>query len=82
MHLLFANVSVLFGDASIEGKNTVKNVINEYEAIARQMVNFDKSLIYFSGNVEQEIQEQVGNILRVRISNNLEKYLRLPTMVG
>ncbi|KAA3460384.1 reverse transcriptase [Gossypium australe] len=46
------------------------------------MVNFDKPLIYFSGYVEQEIQEQVGNILGVRISNNPEKYLGLPIMVG
>ncbi|KAH1045474.1 hypothetical protein J1N35_036258 [Gossypium stocksii] len=35
-----------------------------------------------SGNVEKEIQEQVENILGVRISNNPEKYLGLPTMVG
>lgn len=56
-HLFFTDDSVLFGEASTEGANIMKNVINKYEAISGQMVNFDKSLIYFSGNVEQEIQE-------------------------
>ncbi|KAA3486628.1 reverse transcriptase [Gossypium australe] len=56
--------------------------IQEYEKISGQLVNFDKSLIYFSGNVDLETQQQVGRILWVRISNNPEKYLGLPTMVG
>ncbi|XP_016747504.1 uncharacterized protein [Gossypium hirsutum] len=35
-----------------------------------------------SGNVDLETQVQVGRILGVRVSNNPEQYLRLPTMVG
>ncbi|KAA3477502.1 reverse transcriptase [Gossypium australe] len=52
----------------------IKTVVNEYEAISGQMVNFDKSLIYFSNNIRRD--------LGVRIANNLEKYLGLLTMVG
>ncbi|KAA3461390.1 reverse transcriptase [Gossypium australe] len=73
-HLFFADDNVLFGKASIEGTNNMKNVIKEYENVSGQLVNFDKSLIYFSGNV--------GRILGVRISNNPERYLGLPIMVG
>ncbi|KAH1105952.1 hypothetical protein J1N35_009720 [Gossypium stocksii] len=60
----------------------MRGIINEYEALSGQKVNFEKSLIYFSGNVGLEIQEHVGNLLGVRISTNPEKYLGLPTMVG
>ncbi|KAK5811006.1 hypothetical protein PVK06_026323 [Gossypium arboreum] len=60
----------------------MKSVINEYKKVSGQLVNFDKSLIYFSSNVGPETQIQVGGILGVRISNNSEKYLGLPTIVG
>lgn len=72
----------MFGETSLEGANTLKRVINEYEVLSGKKVNFEKSLIYFSGNVEEELKEQVSNILGVRISNNPEKYLGLPTIVG
>ncbi|KAA3463975.1 reverse transcriptase [Gossypium australe] len=81
-HLFFVDDSVLFGEASEEGANNMKCVVQEYEKISGQLVNFDKSLIYFSGNVDLETKTQVGRILGVRISNNPEKYLGLPTMVG
>lgn len=47
-----------------------------------QVVNFDKSLIYFSGNFTEESKKHIGDTLAVGIASNLEKYLGLPTMVG
>ncbi|KAH1047688.1 hypothetical protein J1N35_038472 [Gossypium stocksii] len=81
-HLFFADDSILFGEASIDGENNLKRVIKDYEEASGQLVNFDRSLIYFSGNVDLATQDQVGPILGVRVSNNPEKYLGLPTMVG
>ncbi|KAA3477739.1 reverse transcriptase [Gossypium australe] len=81
-HLFFTDDCMLFGDASIEGASTMKAIIKEYELVSGQLVNFDKSLIYFSKNVGSDIQDQVGGILGVRVSKNLEKYLGLPTMIG
>ncbi|KAA3473128.1 reverse transcriptase [Gossypium australe] len=81
-HLFFADDCMLFGDASIEGASTMKAIIKEYELVSGQLVNFDKSLIYFNRNVDSDIQDQVGGILGVRVSNNPEKYLGLPTMIG
>ncbi|KAA3459952.1 reverse transcriptase [Gossypium australe] len=81
-HLFFADDSILFGDNPIEGASNIKNVVNKYEKVSGQLVNFDKSLIYFNNNVDPETRIHVGGILGVRISNNLKKYLGLPTMVG
>ncbi|KAA3490346.1 reverse transcriptase [Gossypium australe] len=53
-HLFFADDSILFGDASREGAEAVRDVIKEYELISGQRVNFDKSLIYFGANVNHE----------------------------
>ncbi|KAA3467407.1 reverse transcriptase [Gossypium australe] len=80
--LFFADDSMLFGEASTEGASNMMAIIKEYELVFGQLVNFDKSLIYFSKNVDLEIREQVGGILGVRILNNPEKYLGLPTMIG
>lgn len=60
----------------------VREVIKEYEQLSGQQVNFDKSLIYFSNNVNKEDKVRLGSVLGVRVANNPEKYLRLPTMVG
>lgn len=55
--------------------------MNEYEKFSGQLINFDKSLLYFSSNVGKEIKNQIGSILGVRKSNNPKKYLGLPTIV-
>ncbi|KAA3474875.1 reverse transcriptase [Gossypium australe] len=81
-HLFFTDDSILFGDASREGAEAVRDVINEYEPISGQRVNFEKSLIYFGANVKPEVKENIVNMLGVRMANNPDKYLGLPMMVG
>ncbi|KAA3476774.1 reverse transcriptase [Gossypium australe] len=51
VHLFFADDNILFGEASIEGVMTMKSMVNEYEKVLGQLVNFDKSLVYFNSNV-------------------------------
>ncbi|KAA3441330.1 reverse transcriptase [Gossypium australe] len=81
-HLFFADDCILFGDATHEGVNTVRDIIREYELSARQKVNYDKSLIYFGANVKEEVKGDITRILRVRVASSPEKYLGLPMMVG
>ncbi|KAA3489714.1 reverse transcriptase [Gossypium australe] len=81
-HLFFPNDSILFGDASCKEAEAVRDVIKEYESISGQRVNFEKSLIYFGANVNNEVKENIINLLGVRMAHNPEKYLGLPMMVG
>ncbi|KAK8657530.1 hypothetical protein V6N13_035761 [Hibiscus sabdariffa] len=81
-HLLFADDSILFGDASIMGATNMRDVLHSYGNIYGQRVNFDKSLIFFSSNVEQYTRGQIGSLLGVRVSTDPEKYMGLPIMVG
>ncbi|KAA3449628.1 reverse transcriptase [Gossypium australe] len=81
-HLFFADDCILFGDATSEGVHTVRDIIREYETNAGQRVNYDKSLIFFGTNVQEEMKEEVTRILGVRVASSLEKYLGLPMMVG
>lgn len=60
----------------------VRDIINEYEMVSGQRVNFDKSLIYFGANDASNVQEEIIILLGVRLASNPEKYLDLPMMVG
>ncbi|KAA3479975.1 reverse transcriptase [Gossypium australe] len=81
-HLFFSDDSILFGDASCERARVDWDVINEYELIFGQRVNFDKFLIYSGANVDSNVKENIVNMLGVRVASNPEKYLGLPMMVG
>ncbi|KAH1107961.1 hypothetical protein J1N35_011729 [Gossypium stocksii] len=71
-HLFFADDCILFEDASIEGATVVYEVIKEYEEISGQRVNFEKSLIYFGANVNDNTKDSITNILDVRVALNSE----------
>lgn len=81
-HLFFAGDNILFGDAILEGVRQIKAIVNEYEKISRQLVNFDKSLIYFNSNTLDVEKEMISEVMGVRAFNNPKKHLGLPTVVG
>ncbi|KAA3479130.1 reverse transcriptase [Gossypium australe] len=47
-----------------------------------QIVNFEKSTVFFSSNTGSEDKRIVSRMLGVRCSNDPERYLGLPNMVG
>ncbi|KAA3467016.1 reverse transcriptase [Gossypium australe] len=49
-YLFFVDNSILFGDATVDRASKMKAIVAEYERVLGQLVNFDKSLIYFSAN--------------------------------
>lgn len=81
-HLLFADDSFLFFRANLAETTAVKSLLNDYEALLGQSVNFQKSAILFSSNVEQSERGTLAGILGV--SNELQdgKYLGLLSFVG
>ncbi|KAH1066243.1 hypothetical protein J1N35_031230 [Gossypium stocksii] len=81
-HLFFANDCILFGDASKDGAHIVRSILEEYEMVSGQQVNFNKYLIYFGACVDHIMRDQITNILGVRVAVNSEKYLGLSMMVG
>ncbi|KAA3481225.1 reverse transcriptase [Gossypium australe] len=56
-HLFFVDDNILFGEATTEWENAMKLVVAEYEQVLGQLVNFEKSLIYFSSNVGVDKRE-------------------------
>ncbi|KAA3471190.1 reverse transcriptase [Gossypium australe] len=81
-HLLFSYDSILFGEASERGAQVLKSILREYERCSGQSANYDKSTVFYSSNTLEESRRVVSNILGVRNSNNMERYLGLPNVVG
>jgi len=60
----------------------IKNILNTYEAASGQMVNKDKTTLFFSRNIDDATQEAIKVSLGLPATQHYEKYLRLPSFVG
>lgn len=80
--MLFADDSIIFGEASIKGANELKTILDKYATYSGQMINFDKSETYFSANVSNENKDGICQALGVHSITNPKRYLNLPLIVG
>lgn len=60
----------------------LKNILDNYVCASGQIINFEKSSISFSRNVNRDMRERVGNIVGVRSERFSGNYLGLPSLVG
>lgn len=81
-HLLFANDSFLFFNATPDDCRIVKGILQTYEAASGQTINLSRSGIFFSNNVTDELHVAMTSILEVVGQLNTRKYLRLLSLVG
>ncbi|KAL9685059.1 hypothetical protein QQ045_022505 [Rhodiola kirilowii] len=77
-HLFFADDSIFFLKATKQNARVLKANLEDYETISGQKINFDKSEIVFSGNVQEEDKMEIIQILGVKETPMHTKYLGLP----
>lgn len=81
-HLLFSDDSFLFFKANEEETQEVKNLLNSYESLSGQAVNYQKPGIFFSANVRRDKQQAIRDILAVQNDLTESNNLGLPSLVG
>lgn len=81
-HLLFADDCYFFFRAVETEANVMKRILNRYEEMSGQVVNFNKSTVVFSPNTTEENRTKVCSQLGVCAVNNPGNYLGMPMMVG
>ncbi|XP_074303812.1 uncharacterized protein LOC141638307 [Silene latifolia] len=81
-HLLFADDSILFVRAKEREVQKVKNILTCYEKASGQLVNYNKTTVSFSRGTRDEKRDQIADWLGVRVVEEQDKYLGLPTIVG
>jgi hypothetical protein len=56
-HLFFADDSILFCQATKEACDALQEILDTYEAASGQLVNKEKTNIFFSKNTRTEMKE-------------------------
>ncbi|GMJ04337.1 hypothetical protein HRI_004102900 [Hibiscus trionum] len=81
-HLLFADDSIIFGEATTRGAHNLQLALNTYANCSGQLINYDKSSVFFSSNVIEENRREVCRLLQVSVQDCPDRYLGLPSVVG
>lgn len=80
-HLLFADDSLLFCEASEDCCQAIRALLVVYERGSGQSVNMDKSIMCCSSNITEEEANDFSNLTGIPVVEELESYLGLPTHV-
>lgn len=56
-------------------------MLDSYAKSFGQLINFNKSSVFFSFNTDYVVLSQISNLLGVPLADNLERYLGLPCAV-
>ncbi|XP_057992300.1 uncharacterized protein LOC110673946 [Hevea brasiliensis] len=74
--------TILFGRASLEEANQLKEFLDDFCIVSGQRINKHKSDITFNSNTPHHIQSSIANMLQISNSGSLSKYLGLPISGG
>jgi len=80
--LFFADDSIVFSEASQRGAARIREILDTYSKGSGQLVNRDKSAVFFSNNCPDPIKELVRNELDIPTEELSDRYLGLPTALG
>ncbi|KAL0355533.1 UNVERIFIED_CONTAM: putative mitochondrial protein [Sesamum radiatum] len=81
-HLLFADDTLIFCQATEAALLNVKQILGDFEAASGLKINNHKSAIVFSKNVEASSRVELADILNFEVVSKHDKYLGLPTVIG
>ncbi|KAL0313733.1 UNVERIFIED_CONTAM: hypothetical protein Scaly_2906000 [Sesamum calycinum] len=81
-HLLFADDTLLFYQATLEAMDCIKGILTKFERESYLKINLQKSAMVFSKNTDQHLKEALARRPGVELLDKHEKYLGLPTVSG
>jgi hypothetical protein len=81
-HLLFVDGCLIFTQASRRRADRISEILELYYKGSGQLVNKNKSAIFFSGNYVLSAKQEVHKALQIPTETLGEKYMGLPTAVG
>ncbi|GAA0145101.1 hypothetical protein LIER_05367 [Lithospermum erythrorhizon] len=81
-HLLFADDTLLFGEAREGEARSIISILQKYEVLSGQLVRLQKSAVLFSPNVRKETKEAISRILGMPEITSHGSYLGLPSTIG
>lgn len=64
-HLLFADDCIIFSEASQRGANRLQRILDIYSRVSGQLVNRDKSAVFFSSNCTDDMKAEIRQGLHI-----------------
>lgn len=80
-HLLFADDCLLFLKVDFHNVNNVLKIIEDFRRASGQMVNFNKSNVYFSAQVPRRFCRILTRRLKVPKMQSNTRYLGIPLII-
>lgn len=80
--MLFANDSLLFCQTHGQESRKLIEILNLYGKASGQVINSEKSLVFFSQNTSQSTKDEVLHFLGPMQDTRHTKYLGLPSLIG
>lgn len=74
-HLMYADDTLLFFQATPQQASLVNHVIHEYGRLSGLKINNSKSVLLFSSNVSVSTKHDISEIIQVKYKPRLRKYL-------
>ncbi|KAF7112943.1 hypothetical protein RHSIM_Rhsim13G0134400 [Rhododendron simsii] len=68
--------------ATSSGCHAIDEILRKYEIASGQMVNRDKSSLFFSPNTPTDVKQGISEALNSRFENYGGKYLGFPSITG
>ncbi|CAN1306590.1 Putative ribonuclease H protein At1g65750 [Linum perenne] len=81
-HVLFADDTIIFGEASAKEAINIRTTMEKYANLTGQTLNNEKSSIMFSRHTPQPLKEIVKGYLGLQTSLPFGKYLGVPSEWG
>ena len=70
-HLLFADDSLLFCQATVEDCQQLKTILEQYESASGQSINQSKTALLFNSNIRVEVRATIQGILGAQVMTDL-----------
>ncbi|KAM1067024.1 hypothetical protein FF1_022337 [Malus domestica] len=81
-HLLFANDTLIFFQATRLNCQNITHLLKAYCTASKQEVSMQKSSVSFGANTSGELRNELVNILGMLQVQDPRKYLGIPTVWG
>ena len=80
--LMFANDCIILAKASQKACSNINKILHIFYAMSSQLVNFCKSSVQFSNNIQGAMKRRLREALNISMSNSINKYLGCPIIQG
>lgn len=81
-HFVFADDTMFFCKANKRNAETLNALLTAYKAVSSQLINKQKSSIFFSKRAKPEVHTLMKSILEIEKEGEVGKYMGLPEHFG